>query len=127
MGDLPRENLERHVVEFQRDFVGGKHRDIEAIVTAGGTRSVNLALESVLVGAKKAMGETVRCKVVTGNPHLAVERAERRFQFELIRVQEDGRLCVEGLKREITDPLVVAVYTQTLSYTDGITDPLREV
>lgn len=125
--DLPRENLERHVVEFQRNFVGGKHRDIEAVVTAGGTRSINLAFESVLIGAKKVLGETVRCKVITGNPHLAVERAERRFQFECIRVQEDGRLCVQGLKREIADPLVVAVYTQTLSYTDGITDPLCEV
>jgi len=125
--NLPREHLERHVLEFQRNFVGGKFRDVEAVVTAGGTRSINLSLESVFLGARKSQGKAFRCKVITGNPHLAVERAERRFQFDCVRVEEDGRLCVQGLKHEIADPSVVAVYTQTLSYTDGITDPLSEV
>ena len=65
--------------------------------------------------------------MLTGNPHLAVERAERRFQFELQRVVEDGAICVEGLKAALRDPDVAAVYSQTLSYTDGITDPLQAV
>ena len=66
-------------------------------------------------------------QVITGNPHLAVERAERRFGFNLIRVAEDGALSVAKLQEQITDPDVVAVYAQTLSYTDGITDPLESI
>jgi len=34
---------------------------------------------------------------------------------------------VDGLRREICDPSVAAVYTQTLSVTDGVTDPLHEI
>jgi len=63
-------------------------------------------------------------KILTGNPHLAVERAERRFGFEVVRIVEDGAICLEKLRRAIEDPDVLAVYSQTLSYTDGISDPL---
>jgi len=65
--------------------------------------------------------------VITGNPHLAVERAERRFGFQVTRVDVDGAICVESLAKELGDPAVVAVYTQSLSYTDGISDPLPQI
>lgn len=84
-----------------------------------------MAFESVIKRARAYMSGPL--KIVTGNPHLAVERAERRFGFELVRVDIDGALCVELLKKELEDPTVVAVYTQTLSYTDGITDPIPEI
>jgi hypothetical protein len=119
--------LEQRLVQFQRNFVGGKSRNIEAVVTSGGTRSINLSFESVLLRARKAMGGRIRFKVVTGNPHLAVERAERRFQFELVRTDKDGIIVVDRLRKEIMDPKVIAVYAQTLSYTDGITDPLQSI
>jgi hypothetical protein len=44
--------------------------------------------------------------------------------FEVVKVHKDGIICLKRLKHEITDPCVVMVYLQTLSYTDGITDPL---
>jgi hypothetical protein len=126
--DQPREKLERCLVEFQRNFVGGKGREVEAVVTSGGTRSINFTFESILYRAQKALNlPASKCKVITGNPHLAVERAERRLQFQVIRVEDDGMLSVEGLKREIVDPAVVAVYAQSLSFTDGITDPLPDI
>merc|ERR1712137_54595 len=62
-----------------------------------------------------------------GNPHCAVERAEKRFNFNVIRVVKDGIICVDSLKKEICDPSVAAVYAQTLSLTDGTTDPLHEI
>lgn len=123
---LPRADLERSVFQFQRNFVGGKSRDVEAIVTAGGTRSGNVAFESVLARAKDSLGP-VPITLITGNPHLLVERAERRFKFNVVRVHKDGIICIDGLKREISNPSVAAVYAQTLSITDGITDPLAEV
>jgi hypothetical protein len=122
--DLPREQLERNVFRFQRHFAGGKGREVEAITSGGGTRSINYAFEAVLTRAKAAGISPI--KLVTGNPHLAVERAQRRFLFDVIRVQHDGIICLEGLKREVADPHVVMVYLQTLSITDGITDPLKE-
>lgn len=51
-------------------------------------------------------------QVITGNPHLAVERAERRFGFELVRVDDDGVIDLQSFKREIAHPSVVAVYAQ---------------
>lgn len=125
--ELPQGVLEEHLVAFMRNFLGGKRRDLEAFVTAGGTRSITAVFESVLVRAEEALGSEAQIKVITGNPHLAVGRAERRLQFQLVRVVKDGTLSVAGLKEEITDPLVAAVYMQTLSFTDGITDPLREI
>jgi hypothetical protein len=125
--DLPREDLERYLFEFQRNFLGGKAREVEVLVTSGGSRSINFSFESVVTRARKNLGPASPIKVITGNPHLAVERAERRFQFQVIRVDEDGVLSVDALKREIVDPTVVAVYAQTLSFTDGITDPLPEI
>lgn len=123
---LDRSTLECELVCFQREFVGGKQRDLEVISSGGGTRSINLAYESVLTRAR-AKNPKQLVKVLTGNPHLAVERAERRFLFELIRLDVEGALSVDKLKIAIKDPLVRAVYTQTLSFTDGITDPLEEI
>ena len=151
-----RSNLETLLVNFQRNFIGGKDRSLEVVSTAGGTRSINLAFESVLVKCRqhannrnetnqtnetkestefteftefnKIQKRSCRSmKVLTGNPHLAVERAERRFGFELIRLPHQGVLSPEQLKNHVSDLSVVAVYTQTLSYTDGITDPLFEI
>lgn len=125
--NLPTEELQRNVFQFQRNFVGGKGREVEAITSGGGTRSINLAIESVLARARASLPNGSPIKLITGNPHLAVERAERRFLFEVVRVQNDGIICLDGLKNHISDPFIVAVYTQTLSITDGITDPLEEV
>eukprot|EP00930_Biecheleria_cincta_P036508 TRINITY_DN25027_c0_g1_i1.p1 TRINITY_DN25027_c0_g1~~TRINITY_DN25027_c0_g1_i1.p1 ORF type:complete len:848 (-),score=132.65 TRINITY_DN25027_c0_g1_i1:57-2600(-) len=124
---MPREDVEKHVLQFQRNFVGGKRRSVEAVVSAGGTRSGNFAFESVMARAATKLGPGTRIKLIVGNPHLLVERAERRFQFEVIRVHRDGVICIDGLKDAISDPAVAAVYTQTLSITDGITDPLPDV
>merc|ERR1719421_251487 len=122
---LSREELESELVGFQLEFLGGKARALEAMCTGGGTRSINMAFESVLQRARtQGRGPF---KIITGNPHLAVERAERRFGFQLTRVDVDGILSVERLRHEIEDPTVIAVYTQTLSYTDGTTDPLPEI
>ncbi len=131
---LTRANLEALLVHFQRDFLGGKDRALEVFSTGGGTRSINLAFEAVIASHrrycdthKSKKPRRRRVKVITGNPHLAVERAERRFRFELIRMPREGALCPTRLKQGITDLDVVAIYTQTLSYTDGITDPLEEI
>jgi len=122
---VPRSALVEQLVCFQRDFIGGKERALEAMTSGGGTRSINLAFESVLAKANK--NGITKVKVLTGNPHLAVERAERRFQFELVRLDVDGALNVDLLRGAVTDPEVLAVYAQTLSYTDGTTDPLNEI
>jgi hypothetical protein len=124
-----RESMEAELVSFEREFVGGRSRDLETIATGGGTRSINLAFESVIHKWKSdtRVGKSERVKVLTGNPHLAVERAERRFLFDLERLVDDGALSVPLLKTHVKDLSVLAVYTQTLSYTDGITDPLEEI
>jgi len=125
--DLSREEVEQQVFTFQRNFVGGKTRSVEAATSGGGSRSGNLAFECVIAKAKAKFGPDFRMKLICGNPHLLVERAVRRFQFDQIRVFKDGAIDVDGLKAEISDPAVCAVYAQTLSITDGITDPLVEV
>lgn len=33
------------LVDFQRAFIGGEHRKLEALTSLGGTRSINLAFE----------------------------------------------------------------------------------
>jgi hypothetical protein len=145
-GSVTREALEKHLVNFQRHFLGGKsHEKLETCTTGGGTRSINLAFESTLarveaerrawaasagasgppfVFAPRASG----VRVLTGNPHLAVERAQRRFGFDLVRLDDgNGCLSVEALRRHVQDPAVVAVYSQTLSFTDGISDDVGGV
>jgi len=123
---LSRDDLETDLVSFQQEFFGGHSRVLETTTTGGGTRSINLAFETVIAMAKKH-GAAFPIKVLTGNPHLAVERAERRFQFELIRIANDGIIDLESLKRHVKDPRVIAVYAQTLSFTDGISDPLEDI
>ena len=137
---ITRSIIEKDLIEFQREFIGGKHRQLEAFTTCGGTRSINLAFESVMARVRKkplSPSSTTSCsdqnfnnetiKVLTGNPHLAVERAERRFRFQLVRLVEDGVLSLPLLKEHVQDTAVAAIYTQTLSYTDGITDQLTEI
>jgi len=121
-----REELEKKLITFQQAFIGGKGQAIEAMTSGGGTRSINLAFEVVMTRARKS-GMAMPPKVLTGNPHLAVERAEKRFGFQLVRLEKDGCLCLQKFKEYISDPAVAAVYVQTLSFTDGITDPLPEV
>jgi len=121
---LPRKELEEHVLQFQRHFAGGKNRSVEVVTSGGGTRSIQYAFETVLKRARMAGMSHVKC--ITGDPHLAVERAERRLLFEVVRVHQDGVLCLKGLKQHIQDPCLLVVYVQTLSITDGITDPLSE-
>jgi len=128
-----RSEIESELVCFQRAFIGGKNRSLEVFTTGGGTRSINLAFESVLARVRNSSnggqtnnnGETI--KVLTGNPHLAVERAERRFRFQLVRLTEQGALSLPLLQAQVSDLSVAAIYSQTLSYTDGITDPLQEI
>jgi hypothetical protein len=118
---LPREQLERGVFQFQRHFAGGQQRSVEAISSGGGTRSINYAFEAVLARARAARpGVQLQLKLVTGNPHLAVERAQRRFLFDVVRVTKDGIVCLEGLRREIADPAVVMVYLQVGRSTSNI-------
>jgi len=121
-----RDELEIEFITFQQEFIGGKKGKVEAMTSSGGTRSINLAFESVL-RRDKAKNVKRHLKVLTGNPHLAVERAERRFVFTVVRVVDNGKLDVELLKQHISDPDLGAVYAQTLSFTDGISDPLSEI
>jgi len=125
-GGPSRESLERLLVHYQRNFLGGKHRELEALTTGGGTRSINLAFEASILRARAA-GATGPLTVLTGNPHLAVERAERRFGFTVRRIVRHGALCPALLAEAIGDPSVIAVYSQTLSYTDGISDDLEAI
>ena len=140
-GGLARSRLEAELLCFQQQFIGGsKMNGLEVISTGGGTRSINLAFESVInlyqnwnakFEVRNSKMVQVRnekkMKVLTGNPHLAVERAERRFQFQLVRLVKDGALSPKLLREKIQDSQVAAVYAQTLSYTDGITDPLEDI
>ena len=125
-GKAGRAVLEAQLLGFQRHFLGGMSRDLELISSGGGTRSINLAFEAVLA-AQPSSSPDEPLKVLTGNPHLAVERAARRFGFELGRLALDGALCPVRLAAAIGDASVVAVYAQTLSYTDGIADDLPAI
>eukprot|EP00939_MAST-03C_sp_MAST-3C-sp1_P000091 g91.t1 len=123
-----RTDLIRDFVFFQRAFVGGMSRDVlEASITGGGTRSINMAFEAVLRRAKRSWNGTGLPRVITGNPHLAVERAERRFGFLVVRVAKTGVISTKRLEEELQHPDVVAVYSQSLSYTDGTSDPVPEI
>jgi hypothetical protein len=53
--------------------------------------------------------------------------AERRFGFDSVRIVKGGSLDLDRLRDEIKHPAVVAVYAQTLSYTDGISDDLPSI
>ncbi|KAL1508327.1 hypothetical protein AB1Y20_004437 [Prymnesium parvum] len=121
-----REELERLLVRYQRCFLGGAERELEALTTGGGTRSINLALEAAMKRAR-SHGVQGKLKVLTGNPHLAVERAERRFGFEVVRLARDGVLVPSLLAEHLRDPAVIAVYCQSLSYTDGTSDDLSAI
>ena len=76
-GKAGRAVLEAQLLGFQRHFLGGMSRDLELISSGGGTRSINLAFEAVLA-AQPSSSPDEPLKVLTGNPHLAVERAARR-------------------------------------------------
>ena len=76
--------------------MGGLKKDVEAVSTGGGTRSINVAFETVLRSLPAGFG---RPRVLTGNPHLAVERAERRFGFALLRVFLEGQSFFASLLR----------------------------
>jgi hypothetical protein len=119
-----RQDFEGDLVAFQRHFLGGLQKDVEAVSTGGGTRSINVAFETVLRSLPAGFG---RPRVLTGNPHLAVERAERRFGFALTRLEVDGAIDLSKLERELHASDVVAVYAQSLSYTDGISDDVPRV
>ena len=116
---------------------------------------MNIAFETAL----GYMGKVSSPRVITGNPHLLVERAERRFGFEVVRIPDGGAMSLKRLREEITDESVVAVYvalsclyheiktyiishsfitqtthtlnlyrySQSLSYTDGISDNVPEI
>lgn len=119
-----RQDFEGDLVAFQRSFLGGAKKDVEAVSTGGGTRSINVAFEAVL----RSLPQSVTTpRVLTGNPHLAVERAERRFGFALTRLENEGALDLRALEEELSAPDVVAVYAQSLSYTDGISDDVPGV
>ena len=127
-----RPELETKMVQFQRSFLGGGERELECCTTGGGTRSINLAFESVCLHARATQAPGSQAprkviKVLTGNPHLAVERAERRFGFKVVRVVKDGAICLEQLAKALGDPMVYAVYSQSLSYTDGISDNIPAI
>jgi len=122
-----RQELEGEFISFQQEFIGGRGVEAEGMTTGGGTRSINCAFEAVMARDEACSRPGPRLRVLTGNPHLAVERAARRFGFELIRLDVDGAICVDKLRDHISDPCVTAVYTQSLSYTDGISDPLAEI
>ena len=119
-----RKDFEGDLVAFQRHFLGGLQKDVEAVATGGGTRSINVAFETVLRSLPEGFG---RPRVLTGNPHLAVERAERRFGFALTRLEVDGAIDLSKLEQELHERDVVAVYAQSLSYTDGISDDVPRV
>ena len=119
-----RQDFEGDLVAFQRHFLGGLHKDVEAVSTGGGTRSINVAFETVLRSLPVGFG---RPRILTGNPHLAVERAERRFGFALTRLEDRGALSLQLLEQELHERDVVAVYAQSLSYTDGISDDVPRV
>eukprot|EP00927_Polykrikos_kofoidii_P034797 TRINITY_DN2943_c0_g1_i1.p1 TRINITY_DN2943_c0_g1~~TRINITY_DN2943_c0_g1_i1.p1 ORF type:complete len:855 (+),score=133.84 TRINITY_DN2943_c0_g1_i1:76-2640(+) len=122
-----RQSLEMDFINFQQLFMGGYGRnDLEGFTTGGGTRSINAAFEAVIWRHVEKNGRRP-LRVITGNPHLAVERATRRFGFDLLRVEKAGTISVELLQEAIGDPCVGAVYAQTLSYTDGISDPLLDI
>ena len=95
-GKAGRAVLEAQLLGFQRHFLGGMSRDLELISSGGGTRSINLAFEAVLA-AQPSSSPDEPLKVLTGNPHLAVERAARRFGFELGRLALDGALYLLAL------------------------------
>ncbi|CAK0879611.1 unnamed protein product [Prorocentrum cordatum] len=122
-----REELEAEVISFQQEFMGGRGVEAEGMTTGGGTRSINCAFEAVMSRDEARGRPGPRLRVLTGNPHLAVERAARRFGFEVIRLDVDGAICVDKLRDHISDPCVTAVYAQSLSYTDGTSDALAEV
>ena len=105
-----RKDFEGDLVAFQRHFLGGLQKDVEAVATGGGTRSINVAFETVLRSLPEGFG---RPRVLTGNPHLAVERAERRFGFELTRLEVDGAIDLSKLAQELHASDVVAVYAYT--------------
>jgi len=123
--------LEAELLTLQKAFVGGGSRKLEGITTGGGTRSISLAFEAVLLAngtsTEGPLSKRRQLRVLTGNPHLAVERASRRFGFEVVRLDENGILSPSRLEKEVQDPRVVAIYSQTLSFTDGVTDPLKEI
>jgi len=105
---MSRQELIQIFVKMQTSFVGGRSRrgGLEALVTCGGTRSMNIAFETAL-GYTKTVSNP---RVITGNPHLLVERAERRFGFEVVRIPDGGAMSLDRLREEITDERVVAVY-----------------
>ena len=43
-----RQDFHGDLVAFQRHFLGGLQKDVEAVATGGGTRSINVAFETVL-------------------------------------------------------------------------------
>ena len=123
---LSRGELEKEFVGFQTALIGGRSRPLDVTTTGGGTRSICLAFEAALARHRETSDRTSRLKVLCGNPHLAVERTARRLGFEMVRLVNNGVLDLTRLRAHISDKSVFAVFAQTLSYTDGITDPVLE-
>lgn len=64
-----RAHLEHLLVAFQSKFLGGAGQRLEALTTGGGTRSINLAFESILIKGQPlldAYPPGTKLKILTG-------------------------------------------------------------
>ena len=101
-----------YLCHSKHEVIGGKGQPIEVMTSWCGTRSINLAFEAVMTRARR-QGSRIPKRVLTGNPHFAVERAEKIFGFQIVRLDKNRGICLDRFKAALSESDVAAWKTRT--------------
>lgn len=121
--------LERDLVAFARDLLGGDD-DVVGTVTTGGTESCLLAVKTARdVWMRSSPSSGTRPRLVAPvTAHAAFQKASHYFglELDLVPVDADGRVDAEAVISRLADDVALVVVSAP-SYPHAALDPVEEV
>ena len=114
--------LARQKLELAREQVAKilGSRPSEIIFTAGATESINLAIRGVMDKHDKAE------MIVSSIEHAAVLDTAKRYNYKLAKVDKNGKVDIDDLKKQITDKTAL-VSIMMANNEIGTIQPIREI
>lgn len=114
--------LARQKLELAREQVAKilGSRPSEIIFTAGATESINLAIRGVMDKHDKAE------IIVSSIEHAAVLDTAKRYNYKLAKVDKNGKVDIDDLKKQITDKTAL-VSIMMANNEIGTIQPIREI
>lgn len=114
--------LARQKLELAREQVAKilGSRPSEIIFTAGATESINLAIRGVMDKHDKAE------IIVSSIEHAAVLDTAKKYNYKLAKVDKNGKVDIDDLKKQITDKTAL-VSIMMANNEIGTIQPIREI